>query len=266
MMTQIPYVVPPPFSLNRGGAADQIIVDIRDQILQGKLARGAKLPSERELAQTYQVSGPTIREAIRGLASLSLVESRHGTGVYVTASVDLMFAVATSTLIELEKVNMLEVLDTLEALYVKAAALACVHAPDEELAALALSLDTLDQEKSPDELSEGLRNFLGLMADAAHNVLISTFCKFLIGLLLESAKEQQGGLGGGWKKIAGKLGSDRRDLVHALQARDVTRATSLAAAYHRNTRRLVEELLQGGPGKGDGTISRASKRMRQARK
>ena len=56
--------------LQRGNAADQVFVKLREQILQGTLARGTKLPSERELAQRYQVSAPTIREAVRGLAAV----------------------------------------------------------------------------------------------------------------------------------------------------------------------------------------------------
>ena len=92
--------------LHRGSAANQVFVKLRDQILQGTLARGTKLPSERELAQRYQVSAPTIREAIRGLTAVRLVEVRHGTGMYVTAAVDALFAMATSALLEVEKVEL----------------------------------------------------------------------------------------------------------------------------------------------------------------
>ena len=88
-----------------GSAANQVFVKLRDQILQGTLARGTKLPSERELAQRYQVSAPTIREAIRGLTAVRLVEVRHGTGMYVTAAVDALFAMATSALLEVERVE-----------------------------------------------------------------------------------------------------------------------------------------------------------------
>ena len=63
--------------LQRGGAANQGLVKLRDQIMQGTLARGTKLPSERELAQRYQASAPTIREATRGLAAVRLVEVRR---------------------------------------------------------------------------------------------------------------------------------------------------------------------------------------------
>src|SRR5246500_4857347 len=130
--------------LHRGSAASQVFVKLRDQILQGTLARGTKLPSERELALRYQVSAPTIREAVRGLAAVRLVEVRHGTGIYVTADVDALFAMATSALLEVERVELVDILDILEMLYEKSASLACANASDEELQALDAALDRIE--------------------------------------------------------------------------------------------------------------------------
>src|SRR6267154_1758397 len=153
--------------LNRGGMAEQVMADLTDQILQGTLARGIKLPSERELAQRYQVSGPTIREAIRGLAAVNLVEVRHGAGMYVTAAVDGLFTLATSALIQLEKIELLNILDILEPLHVKAAMLACKHATTKELLALSSALETLERDAKVADIAAELRVFLGLMADAS---------------------------------------------------------------------------------------------------
>jgi GntR family transcriptional repressor for pyruvate dehydrogenase complex len=253
---------PGPILLSRGNAAEQIIADLRDQILQGKYPRGSKLPSERELAQWYQVSIPTVREAIRGLSAVSLVEPRHGTGVYVTAAADLMFAMAASTLIELEKVQLLEVLDILEALYSKAAVLACANGSDEELDALAAVLDVLDQAETNEDLAENLRTFLKLLAQASHNILISTICNFLSDLLIEIVQDQLIGLGDRWKAVAAQLGPDRRLLAEALRGRDVERATTLAAAYHQHTKRLVAAGLAASVNDADAMMRRAVKRVR----
>src|ERR1700722_16649339 len=171
--------------LHRGSAANQVFVKLREQILQGTLARGTKLPSERELAQRYQGSAPTIREAIRGLAAVRLVEVRHGTGIYVTAAVDALFAMATSALLEVERVELVDILDILEMLYEKSASLACANASDEELQALGAAVGKIDAGSEVMEAAGALQEFLGLLADAAHNALISHLCKFLVGLLLE---------------------------------------------------------------------------------
>lgn len=59
--------------------------DLRDQITSGHLAPGEKLPSEREIARTYEAARNTAREALRLLADEGLVTARHGSGVYVRA-------------------------------------------------------------------------------------------------------------------------------------------------------------------------------------
>ncbi|MFH2074729.1 MAG: FadR/GntR family transcriptional regulator [Pseudomonadota bacterium] len=55
-------------------------------IEEGKLKRGDHLPSERELAEAFKVSRTTVREAIRTLESMKLLQSRQGNGTYVLVS------------------------------------------------------------------------------------------------------------------------------------------------------------------------------------
>ena len=61
----------------------RVSTDLGVQIAQGYFAVGSRLPSERQLAQTYGVSRPTIREAIIALELDGLVEVKKGSGVYV---------------------------------------------------------------------------------------------------------------------------------------------------------------------------------------
>jgi GntR family transcriptional repressor for pyruvate dehydrogenase complex len=66
-------------------AAGEVIATIKGMILDGQLGPHQRLPSEKDLAERLGVSRPTIREAVRGLMSLNIVESRHGDGTYVTS-------------------------------------------------------------------------------------------------------------------------------------------------------------------------------------
>src|SRR5260370_35511630 len=75
----------PSARLYRGRVADQIVEDLRGQILSGALPDGARLPSERELAANYDVSVPTIREAVRVLTAMGLLNTRNGSRTTVTA-------------------------------------------------------------------------------------------------------------------------------------------------------------------------------------
>ena len=58
---------------------------IIDQILGGSLAPGQRLPAERELARAFGVSRPSLREALGALQTLGVVETRHGSGSWVSA-------------------------------------------------------------------------------------------------------------------------------------------------------------------------------------
>jgi GntR family transcriptional regulator, transcriptional repressor for pyruvate dehydrogenase complex len=256
-----PALPEPP--LNRGSVADQVFIKLRDQILQGSLPRGTKLPSERELAQHYRVSAPTIREAIRGLAAVHLVEVRHGTGMYVTAAVDALFAMATSALLEFERVELLDILDILEMLYVKCATLACANASAAEVEGLSAALQKTEASSDVEEAMASLRTFLGLLADAAHNPLISHLCKFLIGLGIELAYEDTRGDFANWLKVGGKLGSDRRKLVEAIKDRDLERATRAATQYHQHTKNLVRDRAATNKRDSTARMQRAFVRMRE---
>jgi DNA-binding GntR family transcriptional regulator len=61
----------------------QIASYLRDQIIRGDLPPGAELPSERQIAQDWEVSRPTATRALQVLRHQGLVESRQGAGTYV---------------------------------------------------------------------------------------------------------------------------------------------------------------------------------------
>jgi GntR family transcriptional regulator, transcriptional repressor for pyruvate dehydrogenase complex len=67
-------------------AYESIVQQVLDLIENGKLKRGDQLPSERELTEIFKVSRTTVREAIRTLESMRLLQSRQGNGTYVLAS------------------------------------------------------------------------------------------------------------------------------------------------------------------------------------
>ena len=66
----------------------QIADQIRDLILSGELRRGTQLPSERDLARSFGVSRPTVREALIALEVAGLVEVRVGVGAFVSGTRD----------------------------------------------------------------------------------------------------------------------------------------------------------------------------------
>jgi GntR family transcriptional regulator len=73
----------------------QIADDLRRQIEAGILEPGKQLPTELELREEYKASRNTVRDAIKRLTSLGLVESRPGSGTFVTQKIDPFITVLT---------------------------------------------------------------------------------------------------------------------------------------------------------------------------
>lgn len=79
-----------------------IVEQIKQMILDGELVKGDRLPSERELSEMYQVSRTSVREALKALETLGLLESRHGGGNYIADKLQDKLADLLSLLFVLE--------------------------------------------------------------------------------------------------------------------------------------------------------------------
>lgn len=70
--------------LRRSGLTEMLVARLLGLVTTGNLKPGDQLPPERKLAETFDVSRPTLREALRALAVLGVIEVRHGGGVFVS--------------------------------------------------------------------------------------------------------------------------------------------------------------------------------------
>lgn len=68
--------------LSRSRLHEEIVTIIQKQIMSGTIPPGNKLPTERELAENFNVNRATVREALRKLENLDLIEIKHGDGLY----------------------------------------------------------------------------------------------------------------------------------------------------------------------------------------
>ncbi len=89
----------------------QIAEQIRSSILAGEFAPGDKLPPERELAEMFGVSRPSVREALNVLASSGLVMSYQGGGTVVKSLVETSSANPLSELIRVQQDRALDVIE-----------------------------------------------------------------------------------------------------------------------------------------------------------
>lgn len=64
--------------ITRRTAPDEVYAQLLDGVLNGDLAAGEPIPSERELAETFSVSRPTVREALNRMAAAGVIQIQHG--------------------------------------------------------------------------------------------------------------------------------------------------------------------------------------------
>jgi GntR family transcriptional repressor for pyruvate dehydrogenase complex len=82
------------------GVAEDIAAQIQGFIISGDLPQGSRLPSERDLAAMFSTSRPTVSQAIRILVVRGLVESRRGSGAYVTGCPEAGLATTVSLMLD----------------------------------------------------------------------------------------------------------------------------------------------------------------------
>src|SRR5678815_1131743 len=70
--------------------SDRLARRIRSLIQKGDYAQGDRLPSIMEMSRRFGVGHPTIREALKKLETMGIVEIRHGSGVYVSRSEEVL--------------------------------------------------------------------------------------------------------------------------------------------------------------------------------
>ena len=70
--------------VKKESVGQQVVGQIVELIRTGNLRPGDRLPSERELVEIFGISRPSLRESMRALSVLGIIESRHGGGAFVT--------------------------------------------------------------------------------------------------------------------------------------------------------------------------------------
>jgi DNA-binding FadR family transcriptional regulator len=127
---------------SQSGAA-RVFTFFRDRLLSGDLKTGDRLLAERELAQALSVSRPVLREALRSLAMLGLLDIQHGRGAFVRSADASVLGQALTLCLAPEPNILDDVLQARIAIECQAIRLACERASERDMQAIASTLDTL---------------------------------------------------------------------------------------------------------------------------
>lgn len=144
-------------------------------IVSGELQPGERLPPEQELADRLGVSRGSLREAVKALAAINVLDVRRGDGTFVSSLeadvllTGLMFAMELLQVRELE-----EVLEIRRVVVPAATAIACERINEEQLDALRSILAEADREDDPQRLGELHQAFKQIVFEAIGNITLST--------------------------------------------------------------------------------------------
>jgi GntR family transcriptional repressor for pyruvate dehydrogenase complex len=152
--------------------SSQIAEQIRASILAGEFAPGEKLPPERELAEMFGVSRPSVREALNLLASSGLVMSYQGGGTVVMSLMETTAGNPMTELIRSQQERALDVIEVRKAIEASTAFYAAQRALPEDIRTMERIVDGLRENLEGLKPSENLdANFHLAIAKATHNIV-----------------------------------------------------------------------------------------------
>jgi GntR family transcriptional repressor for pyruvate dehydrogenase complex len=156
----------------------QVARMISDEILGGRFKVGERLPTERELAETFGVSRNVVREAIARMTFEGTVEPRQGSGVFVLATQAISALRLDAEMLRDRSLfaNLFELRSILEG---EAAGLAASRRGRKHLAAIETALQRLyDSQGMPQAVDADLE-FHRTIALASNNVYVAIFVNFI---------------------------------------------------------------------------------------
>ncbi|MBD3942170.1 FadR family transcriptional regulator [Microbacterium sp. NEAU-LLC] len=132
---------------------DEAISKIKDMIVRGELTPGSRLPPEKELAERLGLSRSSMREAVKALEVIRVLDVRRGDGTYVTSLEPKLLLEAISFVVDLhDDDSLLEIFAVRRVLESHATGLAAQRAELADVAALEAELTTAALETDIDAL------------------------------------------------------------------------------------------------------------------
>ncbi len=223
------------------------IDSIRAMIRAGELAPGDRLPPEQELADRLGVSRGSLREAVRALSQINVLDVRRGDGTYVTSLAPSELLSGLVFALELMQAKDLdEVIEVRHLLLPPAAALAAQRASDEQLAEMHGVIEHLEQATDPDEIARLHDRFGALVYDATGN---ETLASILRALQVRGVNVRRAWLAAEPARRDIAL-THQKMLLDALERGDGDMAKSISVVQVERRRRWIERLrvrAEGAP-------------------
>jgi GntR family transcriptional repressor for pyruvate dehydrogenase complex len=221
--------------------SDDLAGRIRNLIISEGIAEGARLPAERELAERFGASRPTVSQALRTLSLMGLVEIRRGSGAYVLRRPESMVTASVNLMLDLDEQSVGHLMQLrlwLETVGVQEAASRKPALTVSEAEAIEHALRHLDNaDQSPSERIAADTVFHATVVGAASNPYLSTMYESVHNAVLSFELRQwvQSEMVPGWLHgpISKKQLALHEAIASAVLQRDPQAARKAVDAHHR---------------------------------
>ena len=220
---------------------DQAIAGIKDMIMSGEFAAGSKLPKEQELAQRLGLSRNSLREAVRALTLIGVLEPRVGDGTYVTslepalllAGIGFVGDLLTgSRLLELHQVRRM--------LEPAATGMAATRLTEDDLEALRGRLEEMEAAGTLEAFIAADQEFHRIIVTASGNATLASLVENLSAGTLRARL---------WRSVSerGAIESTKqrhRDIYDALRSRDAQRAEAADMIHLSEGEQWLQQMIE----------------------
>ncbi|KMT64917.1 pyruvate dehydrogenase complex transcriptional repressor PdhR [Catenovulum maritimum] len=224
--------------------ADVILKQLETLILEGSLQPGQKLPPERELAKQFDVSRPSLREAIQMLEAKGLVTRRQGGGTFVS---DKLQSSLSDPLFNLllsnpdAQFDLLEFRHALEGIAAYYAALRGTQADFQRIKDSFEAIIACNDNMEKDQI-DAIFEFFKAIAEASHNLVIAHLIQAMAPMLKKNIATNFKVLNSK-PDIARQVNADRESMMDAIISGNPIQARN---ASHHHLAYIEETLLQLG--------------------
>jgi len=173
--------------IRKKSVPEEIICQLRILIESGKIEPGSRLPNERELSRKLNVSRPSLREALKALSLLGIIDNRPGNGTYLTSQVGKWPNEPFSLLFVMSKGTLVDIFETRRCLEGSVAALAATRCREEDIIVMQNILEAMEENLNNDaEYSKYELKFHLTIIEISGNLVIANIMEKLYGLLQET--------------------------------------------------------------------------------
>lgn len=234
-------------SPQRNSLPEEIVSNLLTLIMEKRLRPGDRLPSERELTAMMQVSRPSLREALRALAIMKVIEIRQGDGTYVTSLEPKLLVEHLGFVFSLDDYAFLELFEARRAIEPGIVALAAQKITARDIAeleeCLRSSIENVDDHPAFIEADIRLHD---LISQVANNSLLSRIVAS-VSELTRASRMRTTEIAG----VPNQVVEDHRKIIEALKAQDPDAAKQAMLAHLNHVEQSLRSAIPGSPEEGE---------------